>query len=148
MRTHSDCIQHLQAAGISYDDATALRRISMTLHRWHELECGDNNRYGSWAIVRGHMREGGPFQYREEEGRAYIERHIHTENKPRYELIPDRERGAIKRLEKIMRRYNHEFSYYIQTDPRGCSLYILRPGDVPPDSDVSSYYTRGIAVYK
>ena len=28
---------------LSDDDAQALRRISMTLHRWHELECGDSN---------------------------------------------------------------------------------------------------------
>ena len=47
------CIDALQSAGISYHDAIALRRISMTLHRWHEFECGDGNDYSSWCIVRG-----------------------------------------------------------------------------------------------
>ena len=47
-----DCIAHLVRAGIEYDDAQALRRIAMTLHRWHELECGDGNNYGSWSIER------------------------------------------------------------------------------------------------
>jgi hypothetical protein len=35
-----ECIAPLIRAGISYDDAYALRRISMTLNRWFELECG------------------------------------------------------------------------------------------------------------
>jgi len=47
-----DCVQTLQAAGIPYEDACALRRISMTLHRWHELECGTDN-------SRTHDRERG-----------------------------------------------------------------------------------------
>lgn len=33
------CVKGLMTAGISLDDAVALRRISMTLHRWHEAEC-------------------------------------------------------------------------------------------------------------
>ena len=35
-------------------DAESLRRISMTLRRWFELECGNSNDHGSWAIVRGY----------------------------------------------------------------------------------------------
>lgn len=38
-------------------------------------------------------------------------------------------------------------SAYVQTDPRGAALYILRPEDVPEGQDVGSYYTRGICVY-
>lgn len=38
-----DCIAALERAGMKYRDAVQLRRISMTLHRWHELECGDSN---------------------------------------------------------------------------------------------------------
>lgn len=37
-------------------------------------------------------------------------------------------------------------TFYHQTDPRGCALYIIRPGDVPEGEDVSAYYSRGIAV--
>ena len=34
-------INSLTNAGIQYQDAVQLRRISMTLNRWFELECGD-----------------------------------------------------------------------------------------------------------
>jgi hypothetical protein len=55
------------------------------------------------------------------------------------------ETGAEKRLKKIMGRYP-SFDYYLQTDPRGASLYILRPGDVPAGEKAESYYSRGIVV--
>ena len=57
------------------------------------------------------------------------------------------ERGAQKRLAKIMARYPG-YQAYVQGDPRGAALYILRPGDVPEGADVASCYNRGIAVYK
>ena len=34
--------QALQSLGFDLDEAIQLRRISMTLHRWHELECGND----------------------------------------------------------------------------------------------------------
>ena len=40
-----EMISRLERSGISREDAFTLRRISMTLHRWHELECGDGNDY-------------------------------------------------------------------------------------------------------
>ena len=40
MRNKPNSLNTLQAAGFNYEDACALRRISMTPHRWHELECG------------------------------------------------------------------------------------------------------------
>jgi hypothetical protein len=45
-----------------------------------------------------------------------------------------------------MERYP-DLTAYVQTDPRGAALYVLRPGDVPDGADVSAYYSRGIAVY-
>ena len=141
-----DSIYHLTQNGVALDDATALRRISMTLHRWHELECGDSNDYASWCITRGHRRESGLFEH-DEDGESFLERHVHSENRARYEKIADKERGALQRLTKIMARYPG-FRSYVQGDPRGCALYILRPGDVREGEDVSSVYTRGIAVYK
>lgn len=120
----------VSAAGISRDDATALRRISMTLHFWHELECGTDR----GAIEReGEDGTGAPF-YRYSDGR-------------RGGRVPDRERGALKRLAEIMARYP-TLSFYVQGDPRGASLYILRPGDVPEGEKADAYYSRGIAVYK
>ena len=148
------CIDDLQVAGISWEDATALRRISMTLHRWHELECGDSNGYASWCITRGHKREGGPFQHREE-GRAYLERHYYSQvvgqpgERTTYTLLADRERGALKRLARIMARYPG-FAYYVQGDPRGCALYIMPPGEMASREPgwLEANYNRGIAVYK
>ena len=45
-------LERLGKLGIGYDEAQALRRISMTLQRWGELECGDGNDYCSWSIER------------------------------------------------------------------------------------------------
>lgn len=145
----NDSILALTRIDIDLEDALALRRISMTLHRWHELECGDSNRYCSWCITRGHQREGGPFQHRED-GRSYMETHCYNQSRPdwtSYRPIPDREKGAQRRLAKIMARYPG-LTAYIQGDPRGAALYILRPGDVPEGASVDSCYSRGIAVYK
>lgn len=58
----------------------------------------------------------------------------------------DRETGALRRLASILAAHD-TLAYYVQTDPRGAALYILRPGDVPPGEDKGSYYTRGICVY-
>lgn len=140
-----EMINRLQTAGISTDDAFALRRIAMTLHRWFESECGDGNDRASWCITRG-RKENGAFVY-DENGAPYEERHVHANNKTIYTRLADRERGAERRLAKIMVRYPG-FQAFIQGDPRGAALYILRPGDVPPETDMSGYYTRGIAVYK
>lgn len=135
-----EVIPRLQGLGIDYDDAHELRRISMTLHRWHELECGDSNDYASWTVTRG-RKEGGEFIYNDD-GRPFLERHSHSENKARYSAIPDREGGAKKRLKKIMARYP-TLGAYIQGDPRGASLYICSAEDVRLDR-----YTNGVAVYR
>jgi hypothetical protein len=131
--------------GFTRDEAEALRRISNTLHRWFEHECNG-------AIQReGENGNGRPFWYNTNTGR-------------KIGPVADREAGAIRRLRKIIARVNlHErhgimpdgsgadrtgaLDYYIQGDPRGAALYIIRPGDVPERQDVNSYYTRGIVVY-
>lgn len=142
MRNCGECVPVLQAAGITRDDAWALRRISMTLRRWHEMECGDGNA----CIVRGKWsRDAGEFIY-DDDGKPHLE-FSGCSGRRRYQAMPDRERGALKRLAKIMARYP-SLGYYIQTDPRGASLYILRPGDVPEGRLVDACYSNGIAVYR
>lgn len=121
-----DAIKALESAGISNVDATALRRISMTLHRWHELECGD-----------GH----GCIERDETTGKPYW----HNSFSGRKSSIADREAGAIKRLKAIFERYP-SLGYYIQGDPRGAALYVLRPGDIPTGATADSCYSRGIVV--
>ena len=162
MLAKHNCLDTLQSAGISYEDACALRRISMTLHRWHELECGDGNSYGSWAIARGRMRtfvpeEGKPIKKFEhdDDGKPYLEHHHYMHGKGKdtvtYSPMADRERGALKRLAKIMARYPG-FVSYVQGDPRGCALYIVPKTGLfssdPSPEYLAANYSRGIAVYK
>jgi len=143
------CIDALQAAGIDYEDACVLRRVSMTLHCWHELECGDSNDYASWGIVRGSQQPEG-FVY-DEAGKPFKEVHPHSGKHTRYSPMPDRERGALKRLAAIMARYPG-FASYVQGDPRGCALYIIPPDQVEAiahqGSTLDSCYNRGIAVHR
>ncbi len=127
MARNENNLHQVTAAGIAYDDAEALRRISMTLKRWFEHECNG-------AIQRdGERGDGAPFWHSTFDGRKLYR-------------APDRERGALRRLDKIMARYP-DLKPYVQGDPRGCALYILRPGDVPEGKDADAYYSRGVPVY-
>ena len=150
--THQENV--LMALGFTQDEANALRRISNTLQRWHELECGTGDWQVSRSVERDNDGEGKPFlrvQYPSANG--YVDRKT---------PIADRERGALKRLAAIIGQRNGrpgikdgrlnaspagEVSAFIQTDPRGAALYIIRPGDVPAGADVSACYSRGICVY-
>lgn len=111
---------------VSLDDAQALRRISMQLHRWHEYECGFEN---------------GGIERDETTGKCYWYNAMTGKRTP----CPDRETGALRKLDKIMKRYP-ELRAYVQGDPRGCALYLLRPDDAPAGKE-DSHYSRGIAVY-
>lgn len=126
-------IKRLENAGFSFEEANQLRRIEMTLQRWSELECGNVNDYSSWAIVRD-----------EETEIPYMEIHPHTSNDVQLYKIADREKGALKRLAKIMEAHP-DFQAYHQGDPRGCALYIVKKSDLN-GSDIHGNYTRGIAV--
>lgn len=117
----------LRALGFSGADAEALRRISMTLHRWHEMECGTGN-----GAVERDEATGKTFWYNAMSGRRYP--------------TPDRETGALKRLASIMAK-QPTLRAYVQGDPRGVALYILRPHDVPEGANDDAYYSRGLAVY-
>ncbi len=141
-------IQRLNALGFDNDEALKLRRISMTLSRWNELECGDGNNYGSWAITRG-RKVKGVFTY-DDDGQPFMEhhhyRHGQGEDSTTYTRIADRDAGARKRCEAILAAHPDLVAYY-QGDPRGASLYIVRRSDLN-GSDISSNYTRGVAIYK
>lgn len=134
-------INRLQELGISTDDAWSLRRISMTLHRWFELECGDGNNYGSWAIERDDNGDGPPFMvhhhYMHGRGKDYTTR----------TRIADREKGAKARLAKIMAKHP-TLEAYIQGDPRGAPLYIVRKQDIPEGATIDSCYNRGVVIHK
>ena len=121
----------LVALGFTPEQAEALRRISMTLHRWHEKECG----IGSGCITRD--EEGTP--------------HWQSFWTGRHARIADKERGALKRLAALVAARNGDSSLlgvsaYVQGDPRGAALYIICQGDVTEGQDVDVYYSRGVAV--
>lgn len=130
-------LEVLQSLGFTQSEAESLRRISITLRRWHELECNGE--------VERDEQTGKVFAVNTYTGRKYA--------------TADRETGALKRLASIIERRNAnlacgllaEFggkvSSYIQGDPRGAALYIIRPGDVPAGEDVGAYYSRGVCVY-
>lgn len=144
-------IEALRALGISFDDVDTLRRCSRTLQRWFELECGNSDRYGNWCIVRGSKKKAlGSLQASFEhdaDGTPFMQRQTyHGAGKTIYTPIPDREKGARKRIQAILAKHP-ELGSYVQPDCRGAALYVLRPGDVPEGEDASIYYTRGIAVY-
>lgn len=139
--------QRLQDLGFTYDEAVSLRRIEMTLQRWAELECGDGNEHGSWAVERDEKTEK-PFMvqhhYRHGNGRDTLSRYA----------IADREAGALKRLARIIKARNKrnsnltrqwEVISYHQGDCRGCMLYLLTVGQLGADN-IESVYTRGLAV--
>lgn len=128
----------LMMLGISREDAEALHRISMTLRRWFELECGTGEGQVSISIERdGENGDGKPFKRIQ-----FPTAHGYSDN--RYP-IADKETGARKRLAAIMERYP-TLTAYVQGDPRGCSLYILRPEDMLQGHSIDSFYTRGVAV--
>ena len=127
----------LMALGFTHDESEALRRISMQLHRWHELECGVDN---------------GGVERDEQTGKTYWYNAMTGRRTP----CADRETGARKRLDAIIAARNArcvgqsswaEISAYIQGDPRGAALYLIRSADVPKGESVDSYYTRGVCVY-
>lgn len=128
-----NCIGRMINLGITYNDARALRRIAMTLARWHELECGTGNGQTTYSVERDD-EDGPPFmrvQYPTANG--YVDQRWRT---------PDRERGALKRLAKIMANYP-TLDAYVQGDPRGASLYVGSKEDMTDQT-----YNRGVAVVK
>ncbi len=116
----------LRALNISHDDAAALHRISMTLRRWFELECGSNH---------------GCIERDEQTNRPYWHENIYGGRFP----VLDRETGARKRLAAIMAQYP-TLTAYVQTDPRGCALYILTAEQLEGIYMIASIYTRGVAI--
>ena len=128
--------------GFTTYEAQKLRRISMTLQRWYELECGNDH-----GCIERDEKTDKPYWVR-----SFSEKRI---------PIADREKGAKKRLGHILGLRNTRewvnsgthsvkqvaINAYIQTDPRGAALYLLRPNDIPEGKDVQSYYSRGICIY-
>ena len=119
---------NLMGIGFDYQEIDALIKIEHTLHRWSELECGNDR-----GCIEREATTGKPFLRQ-----GYGEK---------YQCFPvaDRENGALKRLAKIMLTKPGLIAYH-QRDCRGCTLYIVKKSDISKGEYVDSVYTRGIAV--
>lgn len=120
--------------GFNADEITTLFAIERGLQRWHELECGTGADRVSVSVERD--ENGKPFrrvQFATQAG--WIDRKTPCR---------DMEKINLARLARAME--GKAVRAYVQGDPRGCALYILRPGDVPEGKCEHSYYSRGIAV--
>lgn len=131
---------YLLTLGFTDSDVASLRRINSTLRRWYELECGDGN-----GIIERDEATGKPYCIN------YTRRYLGANDARMRSPVADRERCALRRLSSIIKARNARtdapVSTYIQSDPRGAALYILRPGDIPAGTSVESCYTRGVCVF-
>jgi hypothetical protein len=122
----------MSALGLNMHEADVLRRAERTLQRWGELECGNSNDHASWSIERD-----------EHTGVPYMVTHSHWEGvKPSRRRIPDREAGALRRVQKLLASHA-DLWFYHQGDPRGCCLYVGRKSELPPGAVLDQLYTRG-----
>jgi hypothetical protein len=142
----------LRGLGFTADEAEQLRRISIRLHHWHERECGDghgcierdettNKTY--WLNAMTSRRY--PIRDLETGARTRLARIITARNQRAVSAAPKPDTSAAY-ADAVTAAYVN-VAAFVQTDPRGAALYILRPGDVPTGADPSAYYNRGICVY-
>ncbi len=113
----------LSGSGFTQEEVDSLLRCSRVLSTWAEHECNGE-------IQRDEVTDK-PYWYS-------------TYSGEKIGRTADREAGALRRAKALCDR--HGVTLYHQGDPRGCALYVIRPGDVPDGEDVGAYYTRGIAV--
>lgn len=109
---------------LNINQINVLRRAALTLRRWHELECGT---------------EYGNIEQDEKTGKWKLHRYNQYTNKDMSWPIPDREKGALKRIEAVCK--DAGIYFYIQGDPRGCPLYVSK------DALNHSNYNRGFCEF-
>lgn len=130
----------LMELGFTREESDSLRRISRRLQRWYELECGTDT-----GMIERDDATGKPFWV------SYTRRYLGANDTRIRTPMADFETGALRRLARIVSARNERtgspVETYIQSDPRGAALYILRPGDVPEGLKPEACYTRGVCVY-
>lgn len=121
----------MERYGFTEEEADQVRRIGMTLRRWYEMECNGE--------IERNEETGKP----EAISQAYLNGRT---NERRAYPINDREKGAEKRLAKIMEN-KPRLWYYLQTDPRGCSVFVGRKDELQPGDKLDNVYSgRGFGV--
>jgi hypothetical protein len=118
----------LTAWGFTSEEIDKLFRGERTLSRWSELECNGN-------IQRDEGTDLPRYYYELRNGEFVRGKSV----------IPDREKGALARLAKLMSAHP-DYGAYNQGDPRGCALYIY-PIKALEGRPIGSYYTSvGVAI--
>lgn len=128
---------HLGKLGFTRKECQQLRRIASTLQNWFEYESGIEQGRVKKSIERDENEK--PFlrvQYRDGGGK-WVDDRI---------AIPDRESGAIKRLDTLMGRFP-KLVACVQGDCKGASVYILRRSDIQEGVSINAIYHLGTAVY-
>jgi hypothetical protein len=121
--------------GFTYDEAKSLLKCERALRKWGELECGTGDRNRSVHV------------FRDESGKPFYRVQFYAGGQWRESVQPkrDTEKAALAKVEAIMAGKTG-FRAHHQTDPRGCALYIIRPGDIEAGGNVRALYNRGIAL--
>lgn len=117
----ADLTQQLQTrynVNVSVFEVEKLRRYSITLRKLYEMSCN------------GCIRE----KLNTETWKEY------DDNRNNYQMpwIDNRITTLEKRIDKKCKELN--IPYYLQTDPRGCSLYLCTTSQ-------NTYSTEGLAIY-
>ena len=120
---YSRIITTLTDKGFTPQEIDQLLLDSKRLSTWGCHECN--------GVIQRDEKTGVPYWYS-------------THDNTKLNRAPDREAGCLRRVKAIVAA--HGLEYYYQTDPRGCAIYVIRPGDVPDGQDVGGYYSRGIAI--
>lgn len=129
-------LEMMLGLGFTADECETLLKAERALQRWAEAECGTGTDTRSEMIERDEAT-GKPFRRVQ-----YSYNGQWREN--RYP-VRDMEAAALRRVAAIAAAHPG-ISFYHQGDPRGCALYLIRPGDVPAGEDVNAYYSRGISL--
>ena len=125
----------LTSLGFTSEEIDILLSVERGLHRWHEMECGTGNDRVSVSVERDETT-GKPFKRVQFQSRSgWVDRRTPCR---------DMEKANLARLARVME--GKSVRSFVQGDPRGCALYILRQQDVPQGADVNAYYSRGIPV--
>ena len=123
--------------GFNTTETETLLKAERALHRWAELECGTGDDRMTVSVERDDQT-GKPFRRVQYMGCG-------GKWQDRREPCRDMESAALRKI-RAMFSGKTTLAFYVQGDPRGCALYVLRHGDVPEGENVDAYYTRGIPV--
>lgn len=111
-KTYGHTMARLALAGVTFEDAQKLYRISQKLDRWNELASG--------ADPRGNIQTDG------ETGKTFWYSHLDFSMRE----YPDKKGSALTRLKNIMARYPN-LGYQVEGDPRRPALMVFHEsGDI------------------